>query len=72
MSGSPEPKRWKAVATYRSDHGQIDVEHEFEEIADLHDILERGPDWSCLIDVRITLARDFYAGTLTIERAKDL
>lgn len=64
--------RWKAVTTYRSDHGQIDVEHEFEEIADLHDILERGPDWSSLIDVRITLARDFFAGTLTIERAKDL
>ncbi len=50
-------KRWKAVIDYRTDEGVISVEHHFEEISDLHLIVEHGPDWNLLIRCTITLNR---------------
>lgn len=49
--------RWKAVCTYRSEHGPVDVTFYFEEIEDLDELIERGPDWNALIDCVITLNR---------------
>ena len=34
-------KRWKAVTTYRTDIGPMKHEHYFEEIEDLHHLIER-------------------------------
>ncbi|WP_157017007.1 hypothetical protein [Mesorhizobium xinjiangense] len=50
-------KRWKAVIEYRSDDGPKSVEHYFEEISDLHLIVEHGPDWNLLIRCTLTLNR---------------
>jgi hypothetical protein len=50
-------KRWKAVIEYRTDNGQTSVEHYFEEISDLHLIIEHGPDWNFLIRCTVTLNR---------------
>jgi hypothetical protein len=51
-------KRWKAIIEYRTDEGaKNDVEHYFEEISDLHLIIEHGPDWNCLIRCTVTLKR---------------
>jgi len=50
-------KRWKAVIAYRTKDGSADVEHFFEEISDLHLIIEHGPDWNSLIRCTITLNR---------------
>jgi hypothetical protein len=50
-------KRWKAVVEYRADDGPKCVEHYFEEISDLHLIVEHGPDWNCLIRCTVTLNR---------------
>lgn len=61
--------RWRAVATYRSAAGPVDVTHEIEELDALHDLIERGPDWNALIDVLITLARPTYEG-ITLEEAE--
>lgn len=63
--------RWKAVCIYRTDHGMIDVEHLFEEISDLHDLVERGPHWDTLIRCTITLNRPIELG-LTVEQAAAL
>lgn len=60
--------RWKAVATYRTENGPIEVEHEFEELFELHDLIERGPDWDTIIDIKVTLARPSEPG-LTVEQA---
>lgn len=60
--------RWKAVATYRTEHGNVDVEHSFEELEELHDLIERGPDWNALVNIVITLADPAYPG-LTVEAA---
>ena len=60
--------RWSATATYRSKNGDLDVEHQFEELDELHGLIELGPDWGCLIDIRITLARG-RNDRLTVEDA---
>jgi len=50
-------KRWKAVIEYRADEGPKSIEYYFEEISDLHLIIEHGPDWNFLIRCTITLNR---------------
>lgn len=62
--------RWKATLVYRTDNGPVDVEHEFEEIEDLHDLVERGPDWNTLVKITIVLAR-VSTPSLTVEQASN-
>jgi hypothetical protein len=50
-------KRWKAVIEYRTDEAPNTVEHYFEEISDLHLIIEHGPDWNSMIRCTVTLNR---------------
>jgi hypothetical protein len=50
-------KRWRALVEYKSENGPISIEHFFEEIADLHVIIERGPDWNTLVRCVVTLNR---------------
>ena len=50
-------KRWKAVIEYRAEEGTKSLEHYFEEISDLHLIIEHGPDWNFLIRCVVTLNR---------------
>lgn len=50
-------KRWKAVIQYRTEAGSETVEHYFEEILDLHLIIEHGPDWNRLIRCTVMLNR---------------
>jgi hypothetical protein len=63
--------RWKATIWYLSEIGLLDVEHGIEEIEELHDIVERGPDWNTIDHITITLDRKSDQG-LTIERAAKL
>jgi len=60
--------RWRAVIEYRTNNGVIDVEHFFEEIEELHDIIEHGPSWDAMVKCVITIARPAYGGE-TIESA---
>ena len=50
-------KRWKAAIDYRRTEGVESVEHYFEEISDLHLIIEHGPDWNLLVRCVVTLNR---------------
>jgi hypothetical protein len=50
-------KRWKAIIDYRTEEGTRSVEHFFEEISDLHLIIEHGPDWNFLVRCTVTLNR---------------
>lgn len=49
-------KRWKVEATYRTGApGTFLVEdHAIEELFELHDWIERGPDWTKLESIVIT------------------
>lgn len=63
-----EPPRWQAVVHYRSETGLVDVAHDIEEIADLHDLIERGPDWRAIDRIEFRLIRTDEPG-LTIEQS---
>lgn len=56
---------------YRTDSGHDPVEVTFEEIEDLHDIIEQGPSWDTIIGITIQLARPTYPN-LTVEAAARL
>ena len=43
-----EHLRWIAIVTYRSTSGPIEVDHHFEELEELHALIERGPDWNTI------------------------
>lgn len=47
-------KRWKVVVTHRIGVTTQEDVHEIEELYDLDRIIEKGPDWQQLIDIRIT------------------
>lgn len=61
--------RWHATIYYRSESGGVDVEHDFEELEDLHDIVERGPDWNAIDKIVVTLARKTDE-SMTLEQAE--
>lgn len=64
-------KRWIAKVTYRSEHGTVDVDHEIEELDEIAEIVERGPDWNTIETIEIQLAEPFPPG-LTLEQAASL
>lgn len=51
-------KRWKAVIEHSGDGEPQLAEHCFEEISELHLIIERGPAWNRFVRCTITLNRD--------------
>lgn len=59
-------KRWHAIIVYWSDNGAVTVEHDIEEIEDLHDIVERGPTFYSIQSILITLNRK---DSITVEDA---
>lgn len=62
--------RWTAVITYSTDNGPSEVTYDIEELDDIQFIVERGPDWNSIMDIRITLARRAY--DVTVEEAREL
>tara|TARA_R110002020_G_scaffold150003_4_gene326523 strand:+ start:137 stop:310 length:174 start_codon:yes stop_codon:yes gene_type:complete len=50
--------RWQMSVTYRgADAGPIVVEYDIEELFEIHDLIERGPDWNTVMNVDIKLNR---------------
>lgn len=67
-----ETARWKATIYYRSDDlGLVDVEHGIEELDELQDIVERGPNWNTIDRIVVTLDRVIHAD-LTLEQAGEV
>ena len=62
--------RWTATVTYRSEVGLVPVEHDIAELAELHDLVEAGPDWNCITESSVKLNRRYY--DVTIEEAEKL
>lgn len=68
MSEKYTDRRWKARFVYRmTETEKVDVEHFIEEIDDLGDLVERGPDWNAIESITITLNR--RAAYSTMEEA---
>lgn len=73
MSNDPEQEdvmRWRASIYYRTDNGIFPIVREFDEIYELHDVVEHGPHWDTIdhIDVRRIAVDDF----LTVEESMTL
>lgn len=60
--------RWHVVVRYRARTGIIDIDYDIEELEQLASLVERGPDWNCLIDCVVTLNRPLTPD-LTVEQA---
>jgi hypothetical protein len=60
----PELPRWKAKVFYRSKVGLLEVDHQFEELAELHHIIEHGPNWYALDRIGIRLADQAHPETI--------
>jgi hypothetical protein len=65
--------RWIATSTYRSERGPVVVEHYIEELEDVHNLIEYGPDWNSLVDLKVVLnpLRTSYPG-ITMEAVAKL
>ncbi len=48
--------RWHVIAFYRSSLGNLDFHHYIEELVELYDLIEGGPDWDTLDRIEIRLA----------------
>lgn len=70
-SGDPDA-RWKAIITYKRKKGAEKRTFLFEEIEDLHAIVEGGPDWNAIEKIVVKLNRLQHGEIITIERAETL
>lgn len=64
-------RRWLATVTFAADGGPLEVEHHFEELAELHDIVENGPDWNAIESIVVRL-NPLRRQPVTIEEAREL
>jgi hypothetical protein len=62
--------RWLAIVKYRTNAGVNEVDHQFEELFELHDLIERGPDWNCVESIHIQLNPRRKAYNDTVEHAE--
>lgn len=61
------PARWHARVTYRTRRGPLIVDHDVEELYELHDLVERGPDWATIENVYVTYSSN--RPSVTVEDA---
>jgi hypothetical protein len=64
--GKGAAPRWTAMVYYRTDAGLVEVEHQFEELDMLHDIIEMGPSFYTIDRIEI---RTSEVSSQTIEGA---
>ena len=72
VPANDNPFRWTAVIRYRCDAGTNIVTYDFEEMADLDELVEQGPHWDTIIDITVTIARPSESAALTVEEAERL
>ena len=56
-----DPLRWRAVITFLTDAGTISDVQTFQEIEDLHQIIEEGPNFYAIRDIVITVNPAYLA-----------
>lgn len=62
--------RWQARVFYRSKNGIIEVQHDFDELEDLHELVERGPNFHAIDHIEVRYA--YPMAEVTIEDAEHL
>jgi hypothetical protein len=64
--------RWVATVSYVHDDGIRKVKHAFNEIEDLDEIIERGPDWNCIKKITVRLSDYRRTANHTVEKSETL
>ena len=59
--------RWSVEIIYRTESGENVVVYYIEELEELQDIVERGPDWNTIVTINIDLIR-VCSPNLTVEQ----
>jgi hypothetical protein len=59
--------RWSVTVQFRTDDGPVEAHYAIEELSELHNLIELGPDWNTIEKIEVTLART--TGRLTLEQA---
>ena len=72
MDNSMPTIRWHATAQHRTEAGLLDVEHDLEELAELHCLIERGPHWDSIEKIVILRVNHISDPALTIEASNEL
>ena len=49
--------RWHVAIIYQGETGPVVVDCDVEEVAHVHNLIERGPDWNAILDISIQLNR---------------
>lgn len=63
--------RWHAMVVHRSLAGPVDTHFDINEIQEVHDLIERGPNWNTIVRIEIALNWPLV-GELTVEEAATL
>jgi hypothetical protein len=71
MTTSLSKLRWSGLITYRTDEGRVSVEYFFDEISELHGIVERGPSFDAIVSIQI-VRTNAPPGCFTIEETRAL
>ena len=50
-------KRWGVIILYRTSGEPLAEHHSVEEISEIQEIVERGPDWNAIMNISVQLAR---------------
>ena len=49
--------RWTTAITYRTELGPRTITHDVEDLGEVVQLVERGPDWNTIVDIKVTLTR---------------
>lgn len=64
--------RWLVTINYKTESGTCDVSHTIEELDEIADLVERGPDWNAIENIVIELAIKHHGEIITIEKSLTL
>lgn len=64
--------RWRVTVIYRTDTGSVDVIHDLEELEEIEELIDAGPHWDTVIEIKIVRVNHIDSPTLTVEQAAGL
>ena len=63
---------WRTVVYYRSDDGIVKIEHDLEELHELHRLVKSGPHWDTIAKIKVFRVDHVTVPNLTVERSEEL
>jgi hypothetical protein len=67
-----EDARWVANIYYRTDNGTVVIKRWLEELCEIDDLVEAGPHWDTIEEIKIERINHLTSADLTVEAAAKL